>query len=282
MLQIGSLFSGAGLCDLGFHRAGFKHRWLCEIDPFCRSVLARHWPGIPIYEDIRDIDPAKLPTVDVLAGGFPCQDVSCSGKRAGIRQDTRSGLWYEYARFIKEIQPRYAVIENVRGLLSLGIETVLQDLAKIGYNAEWHVLSAADVGAPHRRERVFILAYPHSHQLNPVNGGLSSLIGDMGESNKHHGYADWNGIRLDRASRAALREAYTRCVLHRVDDGCSQRLDGSGWGISGRVMSISPTEYEAWLPRLKALGNGITPQQAYFVARAILRAEGFLVPDTYS
>lgn len=105
MLKVGSLFSGAGLCDLGLQWTGFRHQWFCEIDPFCRAVLARHWPDIPIYEDVRMLKGDELPPVDVLCGGFPCQDVSSGGLRAGIRQGTRSGLWLEYARLIGEITP---------------------------------------------------------------------------------------------------------------------------------------------------------------------------------
>ena len=139
MLTVGSLFSGAGLCDLGLTWAGFKHQWFCEIDPFCQAVLARHWPETAIYNDVSGLNGMELPPVDVLCGGFPCQDVSSAGARAGIKQGTRSGLWYEYARLIGEIRPRYVIIENVRGLLSCGIEVVLQDLANIGYDAEWEV-----------------------------------------------------------------------------------------------------------------------------------------------
>lgn len=147
MLKVGSLFSGAGLCDLGLSWAGFRHQWFCEIDPFCRMVLARHWPDIPLYEDVNTLKGSELPPVDVLCGGFPCQDVSQGGKHAGIKKGTRSGLWLEYARLIGEIRPRYVIIENVRGLLARGIEIVLQDLAEIGYDAEWEVLSAAALGA---------------------------------------------------------------------------------------------------------------------------------------
>ena len=101
-----------------------------------------------------------MPHPDVLCGGFPCQDVSLAGKRKGITEGTRSGLWYEYVRLIEEIRPKYVIAENVPGLLAAGIETVLQELAEIGYDAEWEVLSASAVGAPHRRERVFLVAYP--------------------------------------------------------------------------------------------------------------------------
>ena len=169
-VTVGSLFSGAGLCDLGLEWAGMKHRFFCEVDPFCRSILRRHWPGIPIYEDVRELRGADLPPVDVLCGGFPCQDVSLAGKRKGIAKGTRSGLWHEYARLIEEIRPGYVIIENVPGLLAAGVEAVLQDLAAVGYDAEWEVLPAAAVGAPHRRERVFLVAYPNGHERDQSMG----------------------------------------------------------------------------------------------------------------
>lgn len=120
----------------------------------------------PYMLTVRTLRGSELPHVDVLCGGFPCQDVSQGGRRAGIKEGTRSGLWYEYARIIGEIRPRYVIIENVRGLLSCGIEIVLQDLAALGYDAEWEVLPAAALGAPHHRERVFIVAYPHSQRAD--------------------------------------------------------------------------------------------------------------------
>ena len=115
-LTVGSLFSGVGLCDLGLSWAGMRHAFFCEVDPFCRSVLAKHWSDVPIYNDVRSLNGADLPHIDILCGGFPCQDVSQGGRRAGIKEGTRSGLWYEYSRLIGEIRPRYAIIENVRGL----------------------------------------------------------------------------------------------------------------------------------------------------------------------
>jgi DNA (cytosine-5)-methyltransferase 1 len=274
MLRVGSLFSGAGLCDLGFHQAGCRHVFFCEIDPFCRAVLARHWPGVPIYKDIRTLTGADLPAADILVGGFPCQDVSCAGGRAGIAATTRSGLWSDYARLISQIRPRYAVIENVLGLLSLGIEAVLQDLAEIGYDTEWEVLSAAALGAPHIRERVFILAYPHRDLSDPIHGLLSPGVGDVGILHESHGVSDWLGVRIDRTSRAAIRAAYPGSALCRVDDGGAGGLDQAGGGKSGRVMAITADERQAWLPMLKALGNGITPAQSYAIARRILHAEG--------
>ena len=273
-VTVGSLFSGAGLCDLGLEWAGMKHRFFCEADPFCRSVLRRHWPGVPIYEDVRDLRGVDLPPVDVLCGGFPCQDVSlaAAGKRKGIT-GKGSGLWHEYVRLIEEIRPGYVIVENVPGLLAAGVEAGLQDLAAVGYDTEWEVLPAAAVGAPHRRERVFLVAYPHCDGRGPEHGVSSSLGRDVGEGDQSWCVAPWLGVRIDRARRAPIQEAYGGCVLRRVDDGSPARLDGPA--------GVRPLPRElvlVWVRRLKALGNAITPQQAYAVAACIMRAEGLPVP----
>lgn len=281
MLTVGSLFSGAGLCDLGLHWAGFRHQWFCEIDPFCRSILARHWPGISIFNDVAALKGSDLPPVDVLCGGFPCQDVSQGGKRAGIKKGTRSGLWYEYARLIKEIRPRYVIIENVRGLLSCGIEIVLQDLADIGYDAEWDVLPAAALGAPHHRGRVFVVAYPHSHRLDRVYRFLHPLRRVLGDDGQYPRLFDWLGLRFDRTRRPTAVEAYRGPVIHRVDDGSAARMDSPRGAVPGREHKLGRVDLATarqWVPRLKALANAITPQQAYSIAACILEAEGLPVP----
>ena len=281
MLKAGSLFSGAGLCDLGLSWAGLHHQFFCEIDPYCRSILRRHWPNVSIFEDVTHIQGAELPQVDVLAGGFPCQDVSAAGNRAGIKTGTRSGLWYEFRRIIAESRPKYVIIENVRGLLSLGVETVLQDLAGLGYDAEWEVLSAAACGAPHRRERVFIVAYPHGVGFGGGRRLLSPLSGILGNDHQSHGLVDWLGIRFDRKDRTSGCVAYRGTVLHRVDDGATRRVVKPFW--EGRALPpgvglISRDNARAMLPALKALGNGIVPHQAYAIAACILIAEGLPVP----
>lgn len=273
MLKVGSLFSGAGLCDLGLQWAGFRHQWFCEIDPFCRSILARHWPDVPLYKDVSSLKGSELPPVDVLCGGFPCQDVSSGGLRAGIKQGTRSGLWLEYARLIGEIQPRYVIIENVRGLLSLGIEIVLGDLAALGYDAEWEVLPAAALGAPHHRERVFIVAYSHCDDIDPASRLLSPLQGIVGNHEQPFGISDWLGIRFERARKEAAREAYRGPVLYRVDDGNAGRLD-----YPVNVPPVPRRILPEWTSRLKALGNGILPQQAYAVGACVMEREGLSVP----
>ncbi len=289
MLRVGSLFSGAGLCDLGFTRAGLRHEFFCEIDPFCRSILARHWPGVPAFEDIRALRGAALPKVDLLAGGFPCQDVSSIGKRKGIAENTRSGLWLEFARLIQEVNPRYVLIENVKGLLSGGLEIVLSDLSRLGYAATWHCLPAAALGAPHIRERVFILAYPDSHGHDAKPGGLPALKRALGELHQPQGVAHWAGVRIDRTGRETIRNAYPGTVLCRVDDGSTAGVDKArgrgkedsaggapdcGRGTLPRgLRRISREEYQTNLQRLKALANGITVAQAEAVGRWILAVD---------
>ena len=195
----GSLFAGIGGFDLGFERAGLRCRWQIEIDSFCQKILTKHWPDVPKFNDARkfcrriyDCEPEnadgevncprcgiefgecectgtdqvidELGSVDVLVGGFPCQDLSNAGKRAGIDGE-RSGLWREMHRIAIELQPKCIVIENVGGFSARGIQRVLSDLFEIGFDAEWATFSAAAFGAAHRRTRVFILAYPAGYGL---------------------------------------------------------------------------------------------------------------------
>ena len=180
-MKIGSLFSGYGGLDLGVRaELGGEIVWHCETDPAACRVLAHHWPNVPNLMDITSVDWSAVPAVDVITGGFPCTDVSSAGKRAGMRPGTRSALWTHMAHAISELRPSLVVIENVRGLLSahavcdlepcpwcLGDErddhlralgAVLGDLAVIGYDAQWVGVRASDVGAPHGRFRIFIVA----------------------------------------------------------------------------------------------------------------------------
>jgi DNA (cytosine-5)-methyltransferase 1 len=160
----GSLFAGIGGIDLGLERAGWTPRWQVEIDPFCNRVLAKHWPDVARYGDIRTIDWSGIERVDLLAGGFPCQPVSVAGKQ--LAQADERWLWPEFARAIRELRPRLVLVENVPGLLGAhgGFGDVLGDLVAFGYDAEWDCIPAAAIGAPHLRYRVYIVA--HAHQLN--------------------------------------------------------------------------------------------------------------------
>lgn len=171
-----SLFSGVGMIDLAASWAGIETVALCEIEPYAQEVLKIRFPGIPLYDDICTLTAEKLrgdgiDKIDIICGGFPCQDVSCAGLRKGFENSdgevTRSGLWGEYARLIGELRPRWIVAENVRGLLSASVDKrpggdfgiVLRDLAYLGFDAEWSCYGAEAVGAPHKRERVFVVAH---------------------------------------------------------------------------------------------------------------------------
>ena len=160
MYTFGSLFAGIGGIDLGFERAGLKCKWQVEIDDYATKVLEKHWPNVSRWRDVKTFPPEDNQdwNVDVIAGGFPCQDISVAGKGAGLNGE-RSGLFFEIIRLARQLRPRAIVLENVSALLVRGMGDVLAELAKIGYDAEWHCIPASAVGAPHRRDRVFIIAY---------------------------------------------------------------------------------------------------------------------------
>jgi len=161
-LTAASLFTGVGGFDLGFQRAGIQTVWMCEKDKACQSVLRRHWPEVPIYDDITKLQPESLVRPDILTGGFPCQDVSVAGRREGLAGE-RSGLWFEFHRIIERVKPRWVVIENVPGLLSSNagrdFATILSGLVECGYGVAWRVLDAQYFGVPQRRRRVFIVGH---------------------------------------------------------------------------------------------------------------------------
>lgn len=183
-MKIGSLFSGYGGLDLAVKAVtGAKVAWHCEWEEAPSKVLEVNFPGVPNFHDVSKVDWATVEPVDILTGGFPCQDLSLAGKRAGLKEGTRSGLWLEFATAISILKPRLVVIENVRGLLSAtahsdlelcewcmgetgngepllrALGAVLGSLADLGYDAKWTGIRAADAGAPHNRFRVFIIAY---------------------------------------------------------------------------------------------------------------------------
>jgi DNA (cytosine-5)-methyltransferase 1 len=191
-MNVLDLFSGIGGFSLGLERAGMRTVGFCEIDPYCQSVLRKHWPNVPVWGDVRTLTAEVITNtigcqirqqprrgngasgadqaqprcngpegIDIICGGFPCQDISVAGKGAGIDGE-RSGLWSEYARIIGEVRPRYVIVENVAALLGRGLSRVLGDLAALGYDAEWHCIPASAVGAPHRRDRVWIVGYSNA------------------------------------------------------------------------------------------------------------------------
>ena len=155
-----SLFAGIGGLDLGLERSGHRCVGQVEIDPYCQRVLAKHWPDVPRWGDIRELTGNELPKADLWTAGFPCQDISNAGKREGIHGE-RSGLFFQITRLARKVRPRYLLLENVTAVLApgRGMGTILRELAESGYYAPWDCIPAAAVGAPHRRDRVFWLAY---------------------------------------------------------------------------------------------------------------------------
>ena len=172
----GSLFSGIGGFEEGAKFAGIETLWNCEYEPFQRSILKKHYNVSNQYEDIRTA--IIRDRVDIISGGFPCQDISVAGKMEGIK-GSRSGLWSEMYRIIREIKPGYVIIENSPALLIRGFEQVLCDLSQIGYNAEWQCISNIAFGYPHKRERLYIIAYPNEKRLQSdicTNRGFKSVF----------------------------------------------------------------------------------------------------------
>lgn len=199
-LLYGSLFTGIGGIDLGFDRAGMTCGWQVEIDPYCQRVLQKHWPDVPRHGDIKTFEPAK---VDVVCGGFPCQDVSQAGNKKGIK-GRQSGLWVEYARVIREIRPRFVVVENVEALRfkGRGLYRVLSDLAAIGYDAEWCCVPAGAFGAPHIRERLFL--------VGNTDGAPTDIFSATSASRHSVGKSSWWA---------------TEPRVGRVDNGAPNRVD---------------------------------------------------------
>lgn len=231
-LTVGSLFSGIGGMDLGLERAGMEVRWQVEQDAWCQRVLAKHWPNVTRYEDVKTVDWTQVEPVDVVAGGFPCQPVSLAGKR--LAQDDPRWLWPEFARCLRVLRPRFAVVENVPGLLTTGMGDVLGDLAEAGFDAEWGVFPACAVGAPHTRSRVFIVAHT--------------------KGKRRDGWRDaWSAQELSESQGCDTRE-----IRPWREESCPV---GVAHGVPSRV------------DRLRGLGNAVVPQVAEWIGRRIVEVE---------
>ena len=233
-MKVGSLFAGIGGFDLGLERAGFQTAWFCEQDEFCQKVLAKHWPDVPCYPDIRELKGGDVEPVEILCGGFPCTDLSYANRHAEGLAGAQSGLWSEYARVIGELRPRYVLVENVPALLRRGLGRVLGDLAALGYDAEWDCLPASAVGAPHRRDRIWLVAYPNQQRRNG-----------------RRGFVECAGAKSAAESLAAHRRAWPDGAdVLRVADGIPDRAH-----------------------RIRALGNALVPQVAEWIGCRIQKWE---------
>ena len=248
MVTVGSLFSGIGGIDLGLQRAGMEIKWQVEIDPYCRRVLEKQWPGVPKYGDIRAIDWSSVEPVDLIAGGFPCQPVSVAGR--GRAQEDERWLWPDFARAVRMVRPEYVLVENVPGLLGRGMGIVLGDLAELGYDTEWQSIPAAAVGAPHLRWRVWIVAYP-------CNGGQRQLLQPLGELG--------SGAEANLGSNG---EARAVADYNRLGNG------GGHWAAEpnvGRVAYGLPKRVD----RIVGLGNAVVPQIVTWIGGRIMEAESW-------
>jgi DNA (cytosine-5)-methyltransferase 1 len=240
MITFGSLFAGIGGFDLGFERAGMVCKWQVEIDDYRQKILKQWWPDATQWDDIRTFEPTH---VDVVCGGFPCQDISNAGKRKGIDGE-RSVLWSEYARIVRTIRPRFVVIENVSALLVRGFERVLGDLAALGYDAEWECIPASAFGAYHERERVFIVAY--------VQGEYGNARRLLEASEEWRTQLEFRRLR----SMVDATERRERNIRFEHEPRVARMVDG----VPNRTH------------RLEGLGNAVVPQVAEWIGKQIVEA----------
>jgi DNA (cytosine-5)-methyltransferase 1 len=204
-ITIGSLFSGIGGFELGLERAipNSKTIWQCEQNAFAQKVLKKHWPDVPIYDDIKEMKHDTIDIVDIICGGFPCQDISQAGKGKGIANGERSGLWFEMLRIIDIVRPRIAIAENVTAITQKGrgMDIVISSLAKIGYDVEWIDVRASDEGAPHKRERIFFVAYPNQTTIfKPKTPEKIDRISQTRKTNIHTSNRSENGEKNGRGA----------------------------------------------------------------------------------
>lgn len=245
------LFAGIGGISLAAEWAGIETVAFCEQDPFCQKVLNKHWPAVPIFDDVKTINRQALEkrgvitkggTIDIISGGYPCQGESAIGKREGDKDER--WLWPEMFRLIKELRPTWVVGENVAGHITMGLDTVLTDLESENYQARTFVLPAVSVGAPHERYRVFVVANSNNKPKSQTNQAFMSF---GGERNAREDTSGGAGREIPKTHWET-----NKSPICGVDDGSTNRLDKS---------------------RLKALGNAVVPQQIYPIFKAIMEIE---------
>ena len=268
------LFSGIGGFALAARWAGLQTIQFVEIDPYCQRVLKKNFPDVPIHDDVKTLDGTQFKDIFLITGGFPCQDISIAGKGAGIDGE-RSGLWTELFRIISEVRPRFALVENVPALTFRGGTRVIGDLTEIGYDCEWQIVGADDVGAPHRRKRIWIVAYSNSTRWEKREGKTTSPVlrtqqhgGEDVAYSKSAGCQTWSSNRMGAEHGSRRNE--------RLPPGASGTPEDRSRGrwlpepSVGRVAHGIPKRVD----RLRGIGNGIVPQVAYEIIRSISEAEG--------
>jgi DNA (cytosine-5)-methyltransferase 1 len=288
-----STFTGIGGIDLSAEWAGFETVGQCEIDPFCQKVLAKHWPDVSRWSDIHEVTGESvrrrgIQGITLLSGGFPCQDISIAGKGAGLDGE-RSGLWFEMFRVIRELQPVWVIAENVGELVRRGLDRVLDGLEDAGYQGWPFLLEAADVGAWHKRERIFIVA--HSCKIRQIQrvestsrfesrqgGGAALSITNSHSAPRCQAQADTNSQKVCR---------HRRSLLETCQGGSTPWADRGFFGLrisKGRQSGVERFDSEpavvrmvhgfpGCVDRIGALGNAVVPQQVYPILAAIAEIE---------
>ena len=284
-MKVLDLFSGIGGFSLGLERAGMQTVGFCEFDKHAQSILKKHWPDAPIHNDVRLLDGRQLRgTIDVVCGGFPCQDLSSAGKQEGFDGD-RSSLYVEMLRIISECRPRYAIFENVTGLLAgdsgRWFAEFLYDLAAIGYDAEWYCIPASALGAPHRRDRIWIVAYPADEQRwsgtdqGGDGGGIRVAAENRGcgfaETGSNENVANSTGVRL-QGVRASRNEKPSPLVGKRLFNSYRNGGRKREWTSEPELGRVAYGVSNG-VDRIKALGNAVVPQIPEMIGLAILRLE---------
>lgn len=260
---IGSLFAGIGGFDIGFENAGFQTAWQVEINPICRAVLADRFPHALQFDDVRAVNGGQLPRVDVLVGGFPCQDLSTMGKRQGLA-GARSGLFYEVVRLARELQPRWLVLENVTGLLSCNhgedFQRVISTLAECGYVGCWRVLNAQYFGVPTKRRRVFIVAGFHEHPPVELLVDTAPMGAIPGPTTAEHAEQPFPTLL---AGSAASQIDLQGSSLITQADGWGQMVERARASTDhGLLAGLDETNFA----ETRAAGNAVVPQVVEWVA----------------
>lgn len=290
-MKVLDLFSGIGGFSLGLERAGMETVAFCEMDKDCQMVLKKHWPEVPIVSDVQNLNkktiekikfeaercarsshemshPPRFESIDVICGGFPCQDISVAGHKEGL-DGKRSGLWFEFKRLIKEIKPRYAIIENVGNLRSKGLAAIIKDLWSIGYVGEWHLISARSLGAPHLRDRIWIIAYPDSKRLERQRKSSRIQEEHTDSDSSTDIIADSNDFRLWKpfASEKEKQQWWTETALSLSHWEETQSI------VCGVDDGLSRGVERHRKQRIKQLGNAVIPQIPELIGRAIMKHE---------
>jgi DNA (cytosine-5)-methyltransferase 1 len=262
-LTFGSLFSGIGGIDLGLERAGLICQWQSEIDSYSSRVLKKHWPNVPNHGDITKMQTDQIEKVDLICGGFPCQDLSVAGKGAGLKGE-RSGLFYELTRIVRGIRPQYLLLENVAALLVRGLDDVLGSLAALRYDCEWHCIPAAAIGAPHRRDRLFIIGKKNIKSCSAV----ADAYCDGCEKNAKQKPKPGGASRLE-VFTPPQRQKNLFCQLQQFRNDCKWWATEPG---VGRVANGIPNRVD----RIRGLGNAVVPQIAEWIGLTFFRGENDL------